>query len=397
MNLVAYTLLSKGRHMPRQRYQRPEVRKMGAGRRQQWGCDYFVYVRDDVEQERRVHKVARFGLCSKVNKGAAQTACDRFMVTVNKGVAFADASMTLAEWWENVYKPIRGQRWSYNTRTGYNSTWNCHIKPHLGNVKLADLNKIEIARLLLKLADSGLSRQMVERVLVLLHAMLEEAVDNDVLVKNPTRKVEVPKCKAAEETRPLTVDEVMRLWSALNGQEHLVFRVMILCGTRPNECFALKREDYTGDVLRIDESVSRLTAGARFGATKNRKTRYAPVPASLKVELDAWLATRPSEPGTILFTAPKGGPIMCDGYGRDILYKARAASKITDLTYRMCRTTFATLYDGDLKDAQEILGHHSPTFTLDKYRKPLMERAAAATEELDARLLGRVVPIRRGA
>ena len=51
---------------------------------------------------------------------------------------------------------------------------------------------------------------------------------------------------------------------------------------------------------------------------------------------------------------------------------------IGSITFRMCRTTFATLYNGDLKDAQEILGYHSAEFTLEKYRKPLPERAAAA-------------------
>ena len=50
---------------------------------------------------------------------------------------------------------------------------------------------------------------------------------------------------------------------------------------------------------------------------------------------------------------------------------SRKAAKIPDLTFRMLRTTFATLYNGDLKDAQEILGHHSAAFTLERYRKPL--------------------------
>ncbi|HXS97531.1 MAG TPA: tyrosine-type recombinase/integrase [Candidatus Limnocylindrales bacterium] len=380
--------------MPRQRFQRPEVRKMGTGRKQQWGCDYFVYVRDG-EKERRVHKVGRFGLCSKVQKAKAQQACDRFMIGVNGGVALADPTMTLATWWEEVYKPIRGRRWSYNTRVGYASTWRCHIEPHLGSKRLVDINKIEIDRLMLRLADAGLSEQMVERVLVMLHGMLEEAVDNDVIAKNPTRRVEVPNCKKAEETRSLTVDEVHQLWNSLQEQDYLIFRVMLLCGPRPNECFALKREDYVGNALRFDESVSHEET--RFGSTKNRKSRCAPVPASLKAELDAWLEKRPPDAGALIFAGPRGGPMSHDGYGRRILARARKASKIADLNFRMCRTTFATLYDGDLKDAQEILGHHSAEFTLNRYRKPLPERAAAASEELDARLSAKVIPFRKGA
>jgi hypothetical protein len=117
----------------------------------------------------------------------------------------------------------------------------------------------------------------------------------------------------------------------------------------------------------------------------------------LKAELQSWLQDRPAEPDTPIFPEPRSGPISHEGYGRDILARARKASKIADLNFRMCRTTFATQYNGDLKDAQEILGHHSAAFTLERYRKPLPERAAAASEDLDARLSAKVVPIRKGA
>lgn len=245
MNL-AYTLKSKGRHMPRQRFQRPEVRKMGSGGKQQWACDYFVYAQQPDGSEKRIHKVARLGFCAKVTKGNAQEDCDRFMVTVNSGAAFADASMTLAQWWEQVYKPVRGARWLRNTQTAYDYTWRKHIEPHVGCVRLGDVNKLTIDRLLLRLANAGLSKQMVQRVCVMLHAMLEEAVDNDVLPKNPARKVELPKCKPPEETRSMTVKEVQRLWDSLDGQDYLIFRVLIICGLRPNEAFALKRDDFIG-------------------------------------------------------------------------------------------------------------------------------------------------------
>src|ERR1035441_3699934 len=106
---LEYTLKSIGRHMPRQRFQRPGVRRMGTGRKQQWGVDYFVYV-TEADVERRIHKTARFGLTAKVTKAKAQEDCDRFMVTVNSGAACADASMTVGHWWEQVYKPVRDRK-----------------------------------------------------------------------------------------------------------------------------------------------------------------------------------------------------------------------------------------------------------------------------------------------
>ena len=60
----------------------------------------------------------------------------------------------------------------------------------------------------------------------------------------------------------------------------------------------------------------------------------------------------------------------------------------------MCRTTFATLFEGDIRDAQEILGHHSAAFTLQVYRKPVSARQQKAVDELDSKL--KTVPIREG-
>jgi integrase len=365
---------------------------VGTGRKQQWGIDYFVYITGPDGKEKRIHKVARFGLCANVKRPAAQEACDRFMVSVNSGAAFADASMTLTQWWEQVYKPVRGGRWGRNTRIAYEYTWRKHIAPHVGAIGLADVNKLTIDRLLLKLSTAELSEQMVQRVRVMLHGMLEEAVDNDLIPKNPCRKVELPRCKAPTETRSLTVDQVRRLWDALEGQDYLIFRVLILSGPRPNEVFALKREDCLGTALRIDESVDR----GRMSSTKNKKTRYAPIPTSLQAEIANWLTGRPEAPDTLLFVAPRGGVISAGIAGRFILERVRVAAGIPDLTFRMCRTTFATLFNGDMRDAQDILGHHSAAFTLEHYRKPVTERMVAAIEELDQRLT-KVVPIRKEA
>lgn len=56
--------------------------------------------------------------------------------------------------------------------------------------------------------------------------------------------------------------------------------------------------------------------------------------------------------------------------------------------------TIALLDAHNIRDAQEILGHHSATFTLQVYRKPVSARQQKAVDELDSRL--KVVPIRKG-
>jgi integrase len=149
----------------------------------------------------------------------------------------------------------------------------------------------------------------------------------------------------------------------------------------------MNRGDLMAEGLRIDES-------ARNGhaeTTKNKKARLVPLPDSFRGELEEFLETHPHH---LLFTSPGGKMLRRnDIYIRGILERSRTAAEIPDLTYRMCRTTFATLFEGDIKDAQEILGHHSPAFTLSVYRRPIAARQQRAVNALDRRL--NVVPIRK--
>lgn len=111
--------------------------------------------------------------------------------------------MTLAEWWEQVFKPIRGRSWSYNTRTGYASAWRCQIEPYLGAVKLADLNKIDIDRLLVRLADAGLKPSNgPSRTGVAARNVGKKPVDNDVLIRLPPARWETPAVSPQGNAQP---------------------------------------------------------------------------------------------------------------------------------------------------------------------------------------------------
>jgi integrase len=68
-----------------------------------------------------------------------------------------------------------------------------------------------------------------------------------------------------------------------------------------------------------------------------------------------------------------------------MLDRTRKAAAIPGLTFRQCRTTFATLYEGDAKDRQAILGHHSEQFTMAVYQKAIPTRQQESVEELEAR------------
>ena len=77
---------------------------------------------------------------------------------------------------------------------------------------------------------------------------------------------------------------------------------------------------------------------------------------------------------------------QCGEIVQAFLKAGRVAGGTPHMTFRHCRTTFATLYEGDPRDRQAILGHHSEEFTARVYQKPIQDRQKASVEGLDGAL-----------
>lgn len=367
--------------MTRAKAQRPTVKATGK-RIPVWSIEYREYYLVDGEERSR-HK-SKSWLRSLFTKSAAQREADKFMIALEQGGPRPDGSMTLATFWEDVYLPIRKRRWTGATEVNVLSVWRNHIAPALGKMKLKDITKAAIQLHLGKLVDKGLGRSAVDSVRVRLSSVLAEAADNDYIPKNPCRKVETPNCGPVAEARSLTEAEVRKLWDETAGRDYLVWRILILTGARIGELLALERADVlpldalpeTG--LRIDET----RVGTQIKLPKRNKVRVAKLPTSLRAEIEEWIAMHDHR---LLF--PSGaGQVYYRGSDSIQAIVERGRKIVPGLTFRQCRTTFASLFDGDAADRTSIMGHTSEKFTLERYRKPIQERAQQSVEKMDLRL-----------
>jgi len=366
----------RGPQMPRKKYQRPEVYAVGK-REKLWRAEYREYFIGTDGKEHSRHKSKTWSRKDHT-KSEAQTLCDKFLAELQQGPPKADGSMTLAQFWNVVYLPIRKRKWTGHTPTLVAGLWRNHIEPQLGSIPLRDITKATIQIHLGELADAGLGQVMVDSIRIRLNSIMEEAMDNEYIERNPCRKVESPVCPKTQETRSLTEDEVRTLWDGSTGRDYLIWRLLILTGVRIGEVTPLERTDLQPNGLHINKAY----VDGKVKLPKWNKARLAAVPDSLRAELEEWLTTHDSP---LMFPDERG---RIHGRGnkpiQDIQNRGRAL--IPDLTFRQCRTTFATLYDGDEADRTSIMGHHSTAFTLERYRKPIMERRQRAVEELDKRL-----------
>ena len=380
-------LKAKGRSMSRQKYQRPEVYL--TGKRPVWKGEWKEYY-TNADGKQAYHHRAQTWPRATYTKAEAQAKLDDLLRELQQGGPKADGTMTLSAFWESVFYPIKAKRWGLNTRKQVDYLWKKYIEPHLGSRRLAEIKRPDVEMFLVKVADSGKGKNTLQCILARLNSALSYALDADYIPKNPCRKAELRTCRPPKETRAMTTDEVQRLWDTTEGIDYMVWRTLVLTGVRIGELIALERTDLLPDgSLRVDESALER----RASTTKNKKPRLVPLPVSLREELDAHIANHQNQ---LIFPHPDGKMSRDDDtHMRDMVDRARVAAAIPDLTPRMCRTTFATLFEGDISDAQAILGHHSAAFTLQTYRKPVTARQTEAIEALDRQF--KVVPIRKGA
>jgi integrase len=371
--------------MSRRRYQRPTIYLWTGKTEKFWKVEWKQYI---VGRSKPKHRAMTWP-CSRFTKSQAQEAADKLIRGETEGPARPDGSVTVREFCEQVFFPVRKKRVAPNTQQTYETAWRTHVEPVIGGLKLQAVRKHAVDTVLDRIADAGRSKQTVRMALVIMRELFAEAVEDGRIGENPARKATLPNCKEGKETQALTVEQVVRLFERTSGRDYMMWRVMVMCGLRIGECLALRKTDVLPEGLVVDESALK----GKPAPTKNRKRRLVPIGATLRSELADWART---VEGDLLFPGRNG--VMLNRKGEEVtpmLSRARKGLGIPDLTFRQCRTTLATQYRGDPRDLQEALGHADLKLTMNIYRKPILERQQAAMDELEARLAGKVVPIKK--
>lgn len=377
--------------MSRDRYQRGTLEKTGK-RNPRWRGHWWPYVIGLDGAERRTHRSKVLGFVSEVSKADAWRALDKLIQRDTSQTPALNNRITLGLFIREVFMPVRERGWEVNTRVNLRSLISVHIEKPFDQWPLIDITKVAVEKHLIAMADRGLGRETLKKVLTYFRAIIEDAIENGFLEKNALRKASLPKTDDEADGRALCVDEVQRLFS-LHGKIRLVFKTMILCGLRPSEMLALKREDVQPGELLVDESGSH----GKLKETKTGKVRKQPIPPGLEIELRSWLDRVGPEPNALLFPNCKGGLMDRSDARKQYVAKARKLASISDLTFQMCRRTYGTLMKADIRDKQALLGHSDPETTLKHYVKPLTLEQRAAVNELEETLKRKPVQSETGS
>ena len=201
-----------------------------------------------------------------------------------------------------------------------------HVEPYLGHVELAELFTDTIRTWRSALLRDGRSEDRTAKAYRLVRAILNTAVDDGRIKRNPCRIKGAGEHRTAE--RPTaSVRQVYALANRMPGR----FRVLVLAaaftGLRWGELIALRRcdVDLPGRVLHVRRRLAQLSRGGmQAGPPKSTAgVRTVALPAVLVRELrqhvDRYAAPGPDG---LLFRGEKGAILRRGNFGRAVKWPA---------------------------------------------------------------------------
>lgn len=238
-----------------------------------------------------------------------------------------------------------------------------------------------------------------------LAAIMNQAVDDEVLVRTPCRIKRGSRAKVRREPEVLTLRELLALAEAMPAQHRALTLLCGLCGLRFGEAVALRRRDLDLDsgTVSVSRTATRAQGRKSVGPPKTeagKRTVAMPrlVVDSLREHLSHFPVTGrealifPGRDGELLAQSSLYGlPVRTerrDGreYRKDAFGFTRAREEIgkPGLHWHDLRRTAATLgaqAGATVREMQSRLGHATPTMAL-YYQQATADRDRAIADRL---------------
>lgn len=367
-----------------------------------WEAAAYVLTTAGTRQRVRVYGQTRTDAFDKLTELLAQ---DR------RGVPQAVGSQQVGEYLEYWLQHVVRDRVRPLTYRSYAMYVREHLVPGLGHKTLARLTARDI-RLLLDKTRAKASRSPVARgkavsprtvfhVHAVLRNALEDAVRDDLIVRNVARQVRISPGHQIE-IKPLTVDEARLLLKAARADRlYALYAVALSVGLRRGEALGLPWDDVDleGACLHVRQTLQRHSGALHLAPPKTaRSRRTVPLLPTMVETLrahrqqqdderaaagDAWTETG------LVFTGRLGTPIEPNGFS-NAFRRMCARAGVRRVRLHDLRHTCASMLlaqGAPPRVVMEILGHSSLDVTMTIYGHVMLDAQRKALEGMD-KLLG---------
>ena len=307
------------------------------------------------------------------------------------------ADMPFGEWLDYWYKTYFKPNARPATQRTYEGYIRLYLQPRLGSISL---NKVTIndvqqmctwmmteARVDQKNGDGGLSNSQVRNCYSLCDRVLEKAVAEKLIARNPAKGCKLPPDRS-KEMKVLSREDMQKvLIQAKEENYYELFLLEFATGLRLGELMALQWDDVnltTGE-LRINKQVNLVGSKLVISEPKTKAAvRTLILPPSVRKVL-AEYKTRVNS--RWLFPSPKKDdlPIIPSAVRRR-LHTLLEHAGCEQVRFHDLRHTFATnalAHGMDIKTLSTILGHVSSATTLNTYSHVTDEMRQRAAVKID--------------
>ena len=311
----------------------------------------------------------------------------------NKGISLNDDDITLGAFTDKWFE-INSVGKEDATIKEYKYIINSYIKPKLGHLKIKRIKVYDIQEVINSLVSENHTR-LAKKLLTYVKKILNEAVQNDIILKNVASSIKSPSYKPNERV-PLTDEEDEILVECSKTHKYGLFFLLIrFTGIRKEEASAIEINDvdFDNNIISINKAISFANNQGKVKLTKNRKSRNVYIldifKQMLKERVDyckenniKYLFTKQTKPKERI--SDSAITTMCSSF---LLYmnktyldknkdKKEKPAEI-NFTLHQLRHSFCTmLYYSDIgiKEAQELMGHSSADMVYDIYTHLDMEK-----------------------
>lgn len=252
-----------------------------------------------------------------------------------------------------------------------------HINKYIGYMKLSEIKPNHIQRIVTEMEKQGL-KDVTNRTLMDCRRILENAVNNDIIEKNPAKSIsKIKYVKGERKTLTLEEDEKV-LDFAPSHKYGLFILVSRYCGLRPEETVALTIKDInlSKKQILINKAVSLAKNQPVLKATKTLKNRVVPIPDLIFNPLKERVTYCNENGLQYIFTKEKDSSSMLtkSALKRHLSSFLKDLNKNKDTSikfnYYQLRHSYCTmLYYANIgiKEAQRLMGHSSAKMVYDIY------------------------------
>jgi integrase len=295
------------------------------------------------------------------------------------------AALTLGEYWIMHFKPRHRVSWSEPTEAGYDCYIRAYLSPAFGKIRLTDLSPEHITAFFEGVRKTH-SRSVIVKLWTLLKSILENAVDDDIIAKNPMRKVQHPKTRLPAKP-VLGADLLRNVLTEVEGDAFTsaVLYVAVFCAMRTAEVFGLRWSAFCGDHFLIRDSAWR---GKLLKDATKTGERVVTIPPATQAAILRWRkASRFTGPDDMIFGSAVGTPMDAHNFNNRVMATLRDRLKLPVLTFQVLRRSHATRNQATPRDAQAHLGHKQITTTLGIYAQEVPATVKAMVEADETAIL----------